>query len=148
MENEKFSVSAALDAQADAVYGAIADYRDRHPRIVPNPPFAKLEVLEGGTGAGTVIRLEMKVLGRTQVSRGTVTEPEPGRLLVEAYDNGYVTSFLVEPLDEGRARVTITTELGRGGLVGRVERWMVERLLGAVYREELGNLERVAREGQ
>lgn len=143
-----FSVSADLDAPVDAVYATLADYHDRHPRIIPRPPFESLEVLEGGIGAGTVIRLRMKVLGRVQTTRGVVTEPESGRLLVEAYDSGYTTRFRVEPVEAGgRTRVTITTELGRGGIAGAIERWLVERMLRPVYAEELRNLERVAGEG-
>lgn len=147
MSEQGFSVSALVEARAEAVYAAIADYHDRHQRIIPKPPFESLEVEEGGTGGGTVIRLRMRVLGRVQATKGVVTEPEPGRLLVEAYDSGYVTSFRVEPVEGGRhARVTIATELPRAGIVGAVERWLVERMLRPVYVEELKNLERVARE--
>lgn len=147
MRKPRFWASAVLEAGAESVYAAIADYHDRHPRILPKPPFVSLEVVEGGTGAGTVITLRMKVLGKLQTTRGVVTEAEPGRLLVEAYDSGYVTSFRVEPVEGGRhARVTIETELPRGGIAGAIERWLVERMLRPVYLQELKNLERVALE--
>ena len=52
-----------------------------HPQILPKPPFVSLEVEKGGIGAGTVIRIAMRVLGRLQTFGAVITEPEPGRVL-------------------------------------------------------------------
>ena len=116
MALHRVSASAVVKAPAEQVYGIIADYRDGHPRIIPRPPFQSLDVEEGGFGAGTVIRFQMRMLGRTQTVRAAITEPEPGRVLVETcQQEGIVTTFVVEPCDEGRhAHVTITTELPIG----------------------------------
>ena len=142
-----FSVAAEIEAPAPIIYRIISDYREGHPRILPRPPFTALEVEQGGTGAGTVIRVGMRVLGREQSFRATVTEPEPGRVLVETNDTGYVTTFTVEPLpSERRARVTIATELrGRRGLLASLEGRLAARLLRPVYVRELELLAEAAR---
>lgn len=133
------SASATIQAPPPVLYSLIADYREGHPRIIPRPPFVSLDVEEGGTGAGTVIRVGMKVLGSLQSYRAWITEPEPGRVLVETSDTGYVTSFTVDPGEDGRsARVTISTDLSaRRGLSGVLERLLMPRLLRPVFVEEL-----------
>ena len=85
-------------------------------------------------------------MGRLQTFRATITEPEPGRVLVETNDTGYVTTFTVDPRAEGQhAYVTITTEMtGKGGLFASLERWFVKRLLQPVYVKELEQLAAVA----
>jgi amino-acid N-acetyltransferase len=141
-----FSVSADIDAPPEVVYSIVADYHDGHLRILPRPPFVSLTVERGGTGAGTVLRVTMRLLGRLQTFRATVTEPVPGRVLVESNETGYVTTFTVEPLaDADRARVTIATALDRGGGVREaLERWVSARLLRPVYAQELRHLAAVA----
>lgn len=146
MAVHQFSASALLEVSAQDVYAAIADYHHDHPEILPKPPFVSLDVEQGGVGAGTVIRVQMRVLGRLQGFRAVVTEPEPGRVLVETNDNGYATTFTVDPRADGRhAFVTIATEMtGRAGVLGTLERWFVARLLRPVYVKELGQLATVA----
>lgn len=139
------AVSAVIPAPPERVYAIIADYRDGHPSILPKPPFVSLVVEEGGRGAGSVIRVTMRMLGRTQTFRAVVTEPEPGRCLIETNDTGYVTTFSVEPGAEGGGtRVTIATDLVRQGVAARVERWLSARLLRPVYEQELALLRTVA----
>ena len=145
MASHVLSVSARIPAPADRLYGILADYREGHPSILPCPPFVSLEVEEGGVGAGTVIRVEMRVLGRLQAFRAEVTEPQPGRVLVETNDTGYVTTFTVEPVEPGGdgaeggvTLVTIATDRpGAAGLLAALERRLVARVLRPVYEREL-----------
>lgn len=148
MVEPDLSAAADIDAPPHVLYDIIADYRVNHPRILPRPPFESLNVEQGGTGAGTVIRVGIRLLGRLQTYRANVTEPEPGRVLVETNENGYATSFTVDPRADGSsARVTIATRLsGRGGVIGALERRFVTWLLRPVYIRELENLAAVARE--
>ena len=147
MPRHQVSVEAVINAQAKLAYAIIADYRDGHPHILPKPPFVSLEVERGGTGAGTVIRCQMRVLGRTRTFRAEITEPDPGRVLVETdVDSGTVTTFTVDPVGNG-SRVTITTDIEcRDGLLGRVERFIVTRLLQPLYVREIEQLGAVASE--
>jgi hypothetical protein len=137
-------VSRMLDAPAPAVYATLADYRERHPRILPRA-FRNLVVERGGTGEGTIIRFEMK-LGGTHYARAQILEPEPGRVLAEQIldERGTLTTFTVDPVGE-QCNVTIRTEWNATGLRGRIEQWLAPRTLESVYREQLANLERVAR---
>lgn len=139
MPAHRIAASALIEAPPTRVYAIIADYHQGHPQIIPRPPFVSLVVEQGGVEAGTAIRVQMRVLGRLQGFHAVVTEPEPGRVLVETNDNGTVTTFTVEPRAEGRhAQVTIATKLGgRTGVVGALERWFVTRLLCPVYVKEL-----------
>jgi hypothetical protein len=148
MTTHRFSASALIESPAEALYAIIADYHHGHPLIIPKPPFVSLAVEQGGTGAGTVLRIAMRVMGQLQTFQSVVTEPEPGRVLVETNDNGYVTTFTVEPRAEGRqAYVTIATEMSvRAGLLGRLESWFVTRLMQPVFVKELAQLAAVAAE--
>jgi hypothetical protein len=141
------SVSAIIEAPAQRVYAILADYRDGHPRILPQPPFHSYELESGGQGAGTIIRFTMTALGKTQAFRGIVSEPEPGRVLVESYfDSRTVTTFTVDPVGgDNQARVTFATELEvRGGFLGSLERFLITRFLRRTYRRELQQLAAVA----
>ncbi len=138
------SMTRRIPAPADRVYAVFADYREAHPRILPPSFFVGLTVEEGGYGAGTILVVKGKFAGRVRSMRGVVTEPEPGRLLVETYPEDHtVTSFRVigEPGGDASS-VTISTVLPlRRGPAGWIERAVVRRLLRRVYAEEL---ERVA----
>jgi hypothetical protein len=137
------SATARIDAPAREVYDVFADYRDGHPHVLPRQFFSSLEVLSGGRGAGTRIRVGTRLLGVEKTFDMTVTEPEPGRVLLETDPvTGLETAFLVEPIgDSERSQVTIaTTWQPRSGLAGRIERVVTPPLLRWVYRKELAQL--------
>lgn len=135
--------SAIIDARPEEVYPILADYHEGHPAILPKPYFVDLIVEEGGQGAGTVIRVLMKVLGVERTYRMEVSEPEPGRVLVETdRDAGVTTTFTVEPLDDGKqARVTIATDMTASpGLMGLIEKWLNPPISRLIYKKELQQL--------
>jgi len=143
MSQYRVTSSRSIKARASRVYATIADYEKQHPHIVPLEYFRRLEVLEGGVGAGTRTRVEMRVLGSTRVFEQLVTEPEPGRVIMESNQDGSgVTTFTVEPADGGEsAEVTITTDLmSRPGLGGYVERILASWVFPRIYRKELAQL--------
>jgi uncharacterized protein YndB with AHSA1/START domain len=141
------SATRLLHAPPRRVYDTIANYHTGHPKIVPDQ-FSNLRVERGGIGAGTVITFDVKVLGRTTTFRAEVTEPEPGRVLVETNVAGSdsVTTFIVEPgAHANESVVTIKTEMtDRGGLGGAIEKFVTRRVLRPMYDEELRRLESVA----
>jgi len=136
--------SARINAPADRVYAILADYRNGHPKILP-PAFRNFVVERGGRGEGTLTRFDVRAFGRTQSFRHEVLEPEPGRVLVERdRDLDSRTTFTVEPASTG-STVTIRTELtSRGGITGRLERFLSTRFLLGLYHEEPKNLEEAA----
>jgi hypothetical protein len=141
------SASAIIPARRERIYSLISNYNDGHPRILPKQ-FSSLVVEQGGVGAGTVIRFQMRVFGRKQMFRAAITEPEPGRVLVETDldANGSITTFTVNPGGApADSRVTISTELPvRSGFLGKIEKTLSTLLLRPIYLKELENLARVA----
>jgi hypothetical protein len=140
--------TARLAAAPSRVYSTIADYRNGHPRILP-PQFTSLTVAKGGIGQGTEIDFAMNVWGRTYDFHAIVTEPEPGRVLVEQNSgaNAGVTTFIVDPGSTPQESVvTISTEMPyKPGLFGALERYVTRKVMLPMYAEELRKLEAVAR---
>jgi hypothetical protein len=138
------SAERTVPAPAAAVYALLADYRDGHPRFLP-PAFSDLTVLRGGTGAGTVVRFALRLLGRKQEVEARVEEPEPGRVLSEIYpEKSAETRFIVDPAgDQSRVRIETSWEPSRG-LAGVIERLLMPRVFRNLYAEELDLIERWA----
>jgi hypothetical protein len=93
----------------------------------------------------------MRIYGTTQSFRAIVSEPEPGRVLVETNleDGGAATTFTVDAIDDGRhASVTIVTEgrTQRAGLLGAVEERLSKLFLRRVYVRELALLDALAQQ--
>jgi hypothetical protein len=88
------------------------------------------------------------VFGKKQAFRAVITEPQPGRVLVETDldANGAVTTFMVDPGGApADSRVTISTELRvRSGFLGKIEKTLSTLLLRPMYVQELENLARLA----
>jgi hypothetical protein len=145
----KVKAAAVLDARPEDVYAAIADYRHGHPNIVPKENIYDLQVEQGGYGAGTIIRFKVKVLGVEQSMYQRVSEPEPGRVLVEqdidSVQNA-ITTFMVDPIEnDQRSHVEISTVMNTSpGFRGFVERIIVPIVNPQMYRKELKLLEAFA----
>lgn len=132
-----------VDAPPQAVYDFMRDYRVKHPSVLPPENFKNYMVELGGTGEGTVFQLDMVAGGRTRHFRMQVSEPEPGRRLVETDTRSTaVTTFTFTPLDGGRrTRLNIATEWqGGGGVGGFFERTFAPRALHGIYQDELRRL--------
>lgn len=144
--------SAVLNAHPENVYAAIADYQHGHPHIVPKENFSDLQVERGGYGAGTIHSFKFKAMGVVKTFRQCVTEPQPGRVLVEQdidAPQNTTTTFTVIPVENGqKARVEIATTMNpSSGLTGVVERVVVPVINRRVYRKELKLLEAFAQRG-
>lgn len=127
MSQNHVEVSEMIDACPEEIYAVLSDYQEAHPAILPKPYFAEVTEEQGGKGAGTILRVRMKVMGVERTYHLLVSEPEPGRVLAETdADAGLVTTFTVEPLNEGeQSRVTITTDTKASpGIMGFMERLM------------------------
>lgn len=148
MPEIRASSSAVIPAPPRVVYRIVADYHQGHPSILPPKYFSDLVVEEGGVGAGTRIRFEMRSFGGMRTFRAAVTEPEPGRRIEERYDDSdMVTAFTFDraPSGDGGTLVTIETRYRRGGVRGWMERLLAPAFLRTVYRAELAELARQAR---
>lgn len=140
-------VSHVIEATADELYAIVSDYRVGHPAILPKGYFSELTVLEGGQGAGTVMKFSGMFMGMEVMKyHHTVYEPEPGRLLIEG-DDTIETKFIFEPLSGGKqTRVTISTDWKQSpGIKGYVDRLLNPPVARRIYQQELQNLADYAR---
>jgi uncharacterized protein YndB with AHSA1/START domain len=144
MAKVEASAERTIDAPADQVYGYLADMH-QHPQFLP-PAFSDFQVEEGGVGTGSVTRFAVTAGGRTRNYRMRVTEPEPGRTLVESDANSsLVTTFNVEPRDD-KSLVRISTRWdGAPGIGGFFERTFAPRAMHRIYLDELDRLNAYAR---
>ena len=134
-----------IRAPAERVYHYLANYRDHHPRFLP-PAFSDFQVEQGGVGAGTVIRFRVTLGGSTKSYQQQVTEPVPGRVLVESdIEGSTATTFTITP-EGDHCRLRIDTTWQAGGIRGFVERLIAPRMLRSLYADELARLDRYAQE--
>ena len=139
------SAERSIDAPADQVYGYLADMH-QHQRFLP-PAFSDFQVEQGGVGAGTVTRFKITAGGRTRSYRMQVSEPVPGRTLVET-DTGssLMTTFNVTPNGD-KSLVSIATSWdGAGAIGGFFERTFAPRAMQRLYLDELDRLNAYATE--
>lgn len=93
-----------------------------------------------------MIDVYMDVFGVKAFYHMIVTEPEPGRVLVEEDKSaGVITTFTSDPVNEGgQTRVTIATKAKTSpGLRGMIEKLMNPPIMRRIYREELHQLAEV-----
>lgn len=84
--------------------------------------------------------IRMKVLGVENVYRLVVSEPEPGRVLVEVdEDAGVTTTFTIDPISSSsRYRLTISTDMTTSpGIKGMFERLLTPSIIRRIYKQEL-----------
>ena len=111
--------SIEIDRPPEAVFAYI-DQLERHGEWQGAIISSKLET-EGPTGVGTRATDTRKVPGGTQNVTYEVTEHDPPRKTSFKGTNGPVRplgSVTVEPVGEGRSRVTVELDLKGHGLVG------------------------------
>ncbi|HXI16974.1 MAG TPA: SRPBCC family protein [Chloroflexota bacterium] len=141
----QFCAERVVDAPAEVVYHLISDYREHHrPEGFLPPAFTDLVVERGGVGEGTVVRFTSNLGDKSQTITAAITEPDPGRVLVET-SPGLETTFSVEPEGDQRARVRFDTVMEAGGLSGLMIRLFAPGMLRPVYADELERLEHLAK---
>jgi len=135
--------TAVINTRPEAVYEILADYHNHHPHILPTQYFSNLQIEEGGKGAGTVFRLRSHLMNTQRDFHMRVTEPEPGRVLVEKdMLSDLVTTFRFTPVNNGQqTEVKITTDwTSSPGLMGLIERLVTPRAMRQIYTTELEQL--------
>lgn len=134
-----------MDVPASVAYHCLADYGAHHrPEGFLPPAFSEFEVRHGGVGAGTEASWTVDLGGaRKRRMTGRITEPEPGRRLVET-GGGVVTTFTVKPSAMGCV-VRFDTVFDEPGLSGIFMRLFIGRMLAPLYADELERLEAYAK---
>ncbi len=144
MSTVEVSAERVVRAPAERVYGYLADYSEHHQRFLP-PAFSGFRLVSGGVGAGTEVEFVVTAGGRSRPYHMVVSEPEPGRVLVETDANSsLVTTFTVSP-DAGACRVRMHTAWqGAGGIGGIFERLFAPKVMRSLYEDELQRLDAYA----
>jgi len=131
--------SVTVNAPADTVLAALADYATVRPAILP-ANYRDYEVLSGGAGSGTVVHWILQATEKRQrdvkatvaVTDTTVTETDANSTMV--------TTYTVVPSGSGSKVTTTTTWQGAGGIGGFFEKTFAPKGLGRIQAELLGNL--------
>jgi len=141
------SYSKIIDAPPDMLYGIMADYSNKHPKILPDQYFSSFTVEHGGEGAGTIIKYQTHVLGQSRKYHAERSEPEPGHVITETdLNTGLVTTFTVESISTGqKTSVTIETVYNKPGIMGFLERLAAPILMKRIYTRELQKLAELVR---
>ena len=139
MSTTQVEMSAQINQSASKIYQAIADYRRHHPQFLPKNYFKKLEIEEGGIGAGTIFKADMEVFGNKSSFHMRVSEPQSGRVIQETdLNSGLVTTFTIDPLNTNSATVTIASQWQRpSGLISWLDSAMRSLVMKRIYKEEL-----------
>jgi uncharacterized protein YndB with AHSA1/START domain len=145
MAKVEASAERVIDAPADKVYSYLADMH-AHQHFLP-PAFSDFQVEEGGVGEGTVTRFKVTAGGRTRDYHMRISEPEPGRTLVETdIESSLVNTFNVQPQgDKSLVRIATSWD-GAPGIGGFFERAFAPRALNRLYLDELARLNAYATE--
>lgn len=143
MSGIRVEADRTVDAPPETVYRFLADYKVKHPSILPPESFVGYTVEEGGNGAGTVFSMRVRAGGRERPYRMRVSEPEPGRILQEQdIGSSLATTFTLLPVDgNAHTNVKIVTQWqGGSGIGGFMERTFAPMAMRRIYRRELDNL--------
>jgi hypothetical protein len=146
MPQHRVAVERTIPAAPSSIYTIIRDYRNHHPKILPDA-FRDFTIETGGIGAGTIFTAVLKTGGRTRKFRMEVQEPQPGHRLQERdLNSSLVTTFFVQPAPSaGGSIVRIeTTWTGAKGIQGLFERLFAPRVMRKLYEDELERLESYA----
>jgi Polyketide cyclase / dehydrase and lipid transport len=136
----RFAAERRMNVPAQVAYHCLADYREHHrPEGFLPSAFSAFEVHRGGVGDGTEASWAVELGGRTRRMSAEITEPEPGRRLVET-DDGVVTTFTVAP-SGGGCVVRFDTVFDEPGLGGILLRLLIGRMLGPLHADELERLD-------
>ena len=135
-----------IDAPVATVRAALADYEKVRPRILTEQ-FSEYRVEAGGHGSGTRAHWKLAATKkRTRECLVDVVESIDGSLVERDTNSSMVTTWLVEPAEAGRSRVSATTTWnGAGGIGGFFERAFAPKGLARIYDGVLEKLDGVVR---
>ncbi|MCA9984611.1 MAG: SRPBCC family protein [Anaerolineales bacterium] len=147
MKTVRVESTRLINAPVQTIYEILADFEDAHVAILPRQYFRAIKLLSGGQGAGTIYQLQMVVSGQTYDYEMHVSEPVPGRELLEVSSDGAVRTVMrVEPAGANtQSQVTIISDFtSEPGFMGWLQRLFQPAIVRRIYREELDNLAQYA----
>ncbi|MEU3462228.1 SRPBCC family protein [Streptomyces sp. NPDC006733] len=141
MAQVEATTQRVIEADAERVYDALADYAGTRKTLLPEQ-FSEYEVREGGHGAGTLVHWKLQATSkRIRDCLFDVTAPTAGQLVEADRNSSMVTTWTVTPAGTGRSKVVSTTTWdGAGGVGGFFERTFAPKGLGRIYDAVLAKL--------
>ncbi|SNR40811.1 SRPBCC family protein [Blastococcus mobilis] len=129
-------------APAAQVRAALADYEGARRRALPEQ-FSDYRVESGGQGAGTRVHWRFAATSkRVRDQLMVVTQPTSDTLVESDANSSMVTTWTVQPADEGVSTVRVrTTWNGAGGIGGFFERTFAPKGLRRVYDQLIERLD-------
>ncbi|MCZ4653057.1 SRPBCC family protein [Gordonia amicalis] len=135
------SQSIDITATPDAVIGALADYDDVRPAILP-AQYRDYKVISGGNGDGTVVHWILQATSKRQRDVQATVSVTPDTVTERDANSTMVTTYKVAPSGSGSRVTTTTTWNGAGGIGGFFEKTFAPKGLNRIQAEVLGNLKK------
>jgi hypothetical protein len=134
--------SRTIDAPAERVRAAVADYETVRPRILTEN-YGDYRVESGGRGAGSKVHWTLQATKkRVRDQLVEVSEPAEGRIVERDTNSSMVTTWTVTPAGEGSSTVEVeTTWNGAGGVGGFFERTFAPKGLQRIHDGVLAKLD-------
>jgi hypothetical protein len=131
-----------VQAPADVVRAALADYTTTRPAVLPEQ-YSEYRVDAGGQGAGTRVHWRLQATAKRVREQDVVVTEGPAGALVESDANSsMVTTWTVTAADAGACTVRgRTTWHGAGGIGGFFERTFAPKGLARIHGAFLERLE-------
>lgn len=134
----------SIDAPAERVFAALADYTTIRPEILTES-YLDYRVESGGQGAGTTVAWKLQATkSRVRDQLVEVSTPSANRLVESDTNSSMVTTWTVASEGAGRSVVTVDTRWnGAGGIGGFFERTFAPRGLARIHDGVLAKLDAV-----
>lgn len=135
-----------IDAPAQRVRAALADYTTMRPRILTEH-YGDYRVEAGGRGAGSRVHWTLQATKkRVREQLVEVSEPAADRVVERDTNSSMVTTWTVVPAGKGATTVTVeTTWNGASGIGGFFERMFAPKGLARIHHGVLANLDGAVR---
>src|SRR3979411_2516172 len=115
------SSTVLINAEAEGVLAAVADYQTVRPKML-SAHYSAYQVLEGGQGAGTVASWKLQAT-KSRVRDVKASVDVAGHAVIEKDANStMVTNWTVAPAGPGSSVTVTTTWKGAGGVKGFFEK--------------------------
>ncbi len=134
------SQTTEVAASPDAVIGALADYADTRPAILPEQ-YRDYQVISGGNGDGTVVHWILQATSKRQRDVKATVSVTPDTITERDENSSMVTTYQVSPAGSGSKVTTTTTwNSNASGIGGFFEKTFAPKGLARIQAALLANL--------
>ncbi|MGC4936098.1 SRPBCC family protein [Gordonia sp. DT30] len=134
------SQTTEIAATPDAVIGALADYTETRPAILPEQ-YRDYRVISGGNGDGTVVAWILQATSKRQRDVKATISVTPDVITEHDENSSMVTTYKVTPSGTGSQVTTTTTwNSNASGIGGFFEKTFAPKGLARIQAAVLANL--------